>query len=211
MSLMLHSPEGAEGVNRAREALIVVDMQEDFCAPDGAYARGGMDISATRAIMPTIARLTNAAAAAGFPSIGTLFTVFQDVDGAVLTSHQLLRHRPFLRDYGFRRGDAGRQWSRELPAPTLTVTKPRYSAFYCTPLEILLRDMAITRVAVCGITANGGVAATVRDAYLRDLQITVISDAVASFREDVKRRALDELADIACVETAAEWIGRLRR
>lgn len=193
----------------SRSALIIVDMQEDFCSPSGAYARGGTDISATRAILPTIRRLTDAAARYGFSSVGTLFTVFEDVDGTALTSPHLLTHRPFLKEYGFRIGDKGREWSTELPSPSHTVTKPRYSAFYCTPLDILIRDMEISRVAVCGITANGGVAATVRDAYLRDLHITVISDAVASFHEDVKNRALQGLGEIAFIETADEWIDKI--
>lgn len=192
-----------------RSALLIIDMQEDFCSSAGAYARGGLDISATRALLPTMHRLIETAKQAGVPVFGSLFTVFEDVDGRALTSPHLLAHRPFLREFGFRIGDKGREWSSELPTPTHTVTKPRYSAFYGTPLEILLRDMGIRQLALCGITANGGVAATARDAYLRDIPLTVISDAVASFQESTKTRALQDLGEIARVQTADEWIANL--
>jgi len=192
-----------------RTALIVVDMQEDFCSENGAYARGGMDIRATRAIMPVVDQAIRGAQSAGMPQIATLFTVFQDVDGTALLAPHLLQNRPFLLEDGFRVSDAGRGFSTEMTSPSHTITKPRYSAFYCTPLDILLRDMGISKVAVCGITVNGGVAASVRDAYLRDLSITVLCDAVAGFSEEVKQRALADMGDIADVKTTVEWLATL--
>ena len=76
-------------------------------------------------------------------------------------------------------------------------------------MEILLRDMSVERVVVCGITANGGVASTVRDAYLRDLDITVLSDAVAAFSDEVKLRALEDMGEIASVRSTDEWLATL--
>ncbi|MHB1628680.1 MAG: cysteine hydrolase family protein, partial [Bacilli bacterium] len=124
-----------------RFALVIIDMQNDFCDGEGAYARGGLDITPTRAILPRVGKAIHAARRLGMAQIGTLFTVFEGVDGTPLTSTRLLRNRPFLAEYGFRLGDQGHEFSRELPTPSHTVLKPRYSAFYGTPLEILLRNM----------------------------------------------------------------------
>ncbi|WDL97703.1 cysteine hydrolase family protein [Alicyclobacillus sp. ALC3] len=193
----------------ATTALIIVDIQDDFCAVDGAYARGGLDIGATRAILPTVDRAIQGAKAAGLPQIASLFTVFENENGEALLAPHLANTRPFLRDYGFRVGDCGRLFSREVTAPSHQITKPRHSAFYCTPLEILLRDMSIHRVVICGITANGGVASTVRDAYLRDLEIVVLSDAVAAFSDELKYRALADMGEIASVRSTDEWLATL--
>jgi ureidoacrylate peracid hydrolase len=120
----------------------------------------------------------------------------------------LLKHRPFLQATGFRVDSPGRQYSSELSQPSHTITKPRYSAFFQTPLDLLLRSMEVTEVAVCGITANGGVAASVRDTHLRDLPTTVISDGIASFTAEAKSRALIELSSIADVISSDKWIQR---
>lgn len=192
-----------------RTALLIIDMQEDFCSEQGAYARGGMDIRATRAIIPMVDSAIRGAQTAGIVQIGTLFTVFEDVEGCALLSPHLQANRPFLKAYGFRVGEQGRAFSHEITSPSHVITKPRYSAFYGTPLDILIRDMAISQVVVCGITANGGVAATVRDAYLRDLNILVLADAVASFSEEVKQRSLADMGDIAKVKNTCEWLSTL--
>lgn len=195
----------ADGLQE-RCALIVVDMQEDFCSETGAYARGGIDIRPARSVMPMVDKAILGAKRSGIPQVGTLFTIFEKLDGTPLLAPHLAHNRPFLKKYGFRVNDAGRNFSSEITGPSHVVTKPRYSAFYGTPLDILFKDMEITDVAVCGITANGGVAATVRDAYLRDLSITVLTDAVAAFSEEGKLRALAELEEFAYICRADEWL-----
>jgi nicotinamidase-related amidase len=61
------------------------------------------------------------------------------------------------------------------------VEKIAYSAFYNTRLEWLLRRLGITRLIVAGIVTNGGVAATVRDAAVRDFHVTLLEDGCAAF------------------------------
>ena len=114
----------------ATTALIVVDIQDDFCAVDGAYARGGLDISATRAILPTVDRAIRGAKSVSIPQIASLFTVFENERGEAPLAPHLAAARPFLRNYGFRVGDSGHLFSREVTVPSHQITKPRHSAFY---------------------------------------------------------------------------------
>ncbi|MBX6353614.1 MAG: cysteine hydrolase [Thermoflavifilum sp.] len=193
-------------VKDSRSALIIIDMQEDFCSPEGVYARGGVNVQSFRSILPSICKAMRAAEHLRMPRIASLFTIFEDVDGTPLIAPSLLHKRPFLAKAGFRIGEAGRQFTHELPLPSHTLIKPRYSAFYQTPLDLLLKAMEIQNIAVCGITANGGVAATVRDAHLRDFEITVLADAIASETPDATEHALTTLAEIARIMTVDEWV-----
>ncbi len=64
----------------------------------------------------------------------------------------------------------------------LSVEKIAYSAFYMTRLEWVLRKCDIRRLIVGGIVTNGGVASTVRDAHVRDFDVSVLSDGSARSR-----------------------------
>ena len=62
----------------------------------------------------------------------------------------------------------------------MTVVKRRYSAFADTPLELLLRASGIRSIIVGGVTTNGAIESTVRDASTRDFHVIVAEDCVAS-------------------------------
>lgn len=89
------------------------------------------------------------------------------------------------------------------------VLKPHRSGFYATPLELLLRELDVSRLAVCGVTTDMCVLSTVHDAILRDLAVQVVEDACASFDEARHRRAL-ELMTVSCgaaprASEAVDW------
>ena len=81
----------------------------------------------------------------------------------------------------------------------MAVDKVAYSAFFNTQLEWVLRHAGVDTVAVAGIVTNGGVASTVRDAYLREFEIVVLADGCAAFRRESHDAALADLAGIARV------------
>jgi len=58
--------------------------------------------------------------------------------------------------------------------------KNRYSAFYNTNLEVILRGLAVDTLVICGVTTEICVESTVRDAYFRDFKVLVPEDAVAA-------------------------------
>ena len=83
----------------------------------------------------------------------------------------------------------------------LSVEKIAYSAFYMTRLEWVLRRAGITRLLVCGIVTNGGVASTVRDAHVRDFDVVVLADGCAAFTPAVHATAIEALRPVCAVST----------
>jgi ureidoacrylate peracid hydrolase len=85
--------------------------------------------------------------------------------------------RPFARgSWGFELIDALRPGLSDL-----VLDKPRYSAFYETPLEVTLREKDVDTLLLAGTTTNCCVDSTMRDAYYRDFNVIVVSDCVAGF------------------------------
>ncbi|MEM8656744.1 MAG: isochorismatase family cysteine hydrolase, partial [Pseudomonadota bacterium] len=87
-----------------------------------------------------------------------------------------------------------------------TVEKVAYSAFYQTRLEYILRALGLTTLIIGGIVTNGGVASTVRDAHLRDIDTILLSDGCAAFRQEVHDATLLSLSSVTRALTCAEAI-----
>lgn len=179
-------------------ALIVIDMQRDFCAPGGYADQAGLDIGLLRAPIPAIQALLAAARASG------MFVV-----------HTREGHRPDLSDLPepkrlralnagaaigsqgplgklLVRGEYGHDLIDELqPLPgEPVIDKPGYSAFAATDLELLLRNRGITELIICGVTTEVCVHSTLRSAVDRGYACTLVSDACASAYPELHAAAL---------------------
>lgn len=75
----------------------------------------------------------------------------------------------------------------------LTVLKPRHSAFYATPLDLLLQRLKCKRLVVTGLAADNCVMFTAMDAYLRGYALWIPEDCVAAERDDTKASALQHM------------------
>ena len=84
-----------------------------------------------------------------------------------------------------------------------------YSAFYMTRMEWVLRKANVGKLIVCGIVTNGGVASTVRDAHVRDFDVTVLSDGCAAFTETSHQQALSDMASIVSISDCSEIISKI--
>jgi nicotinamidase-related amidase len=124
--------------------------------------------------------------------------------GEPLISPHLKALRPFLRKGDFLPGSWGHALVDELQPADLTVEKIAYSAFYMTRMEWALRKADIRRLYVCGIVTNGGVASTVRECHVRDLEAIVLEDGCAAFSEETHRIAIEALRPVAPVTTVAD-------
>jgi len=92
----------------------------------------------------------------------------------------------------------------------LIVTKHRYSAFYHTDLEILLRGKGITDLIVSGVMTNMCCETTARDAYMRDMKIQFLADATATSTEEMHLASLLNLAlGFANVTTTSQVLATL--
>ena len=73
-------------------------------------------------------------------------------------------------------------------------------------LEWVLRKLGVTRLLVCGIVTNGGVASTVRDAHVRDIETIVLEDGCAAFSPAIHATAIDALRPVCRIATIGEML-----
>lgn len=167
---------------RARCAVVTVDVQNDFCHPEGAVATMGNDVSPIQEMMPGIHRLLGLAREHDVPVVHVRTGLSDWFD------------TPAWRDRGRAGGvfDAERvpvvregTWGAELyqiePAPgELVLTKYRYSAFTYTPLELALRSRGAETLILAGTATHQCVEATGREALGLGFYPVVARDAVAA-------------------------------
>jgi nicotinamidase-related amidase len=191
-------------------ALLIADLQNDFVHPDGAYARGGHGNAEIAALPARVRPLADALRLGGGWIVSTHFTLVPGRGGEPMIAPHLKAIRPFLRRGDFQPGAWGHALVDELQPADFSVEKVAYSAFYMSRLEWVLRKAGIRRLLVCGIVTNGGVASTVRDAHVRDFEVTVLSDGCAAFSTAVHETAIDALRPVCRVATVAEALADLQ-
>jgi ureidoacrylate peracid hydrolase len=169
-------------------ALIIVDMQNAYASPGGYLDLAGFDISGAAPAIEKIREAADAARAAGMPVI--FFQNGWDPDYVEAggpgspnwhKSHALktMRRRPELQGKLLARGG----WDYELvqalpPQPgDIVVEKPRYSAFFNTNLDSLLRARGIRSLVFTGIATNVCVESTLRDGFFLEYFGVVLHDA----------------------------------
>lgn len=194
----------------ARTALVIVDLQNDFITPGGAYDRGGAATAEAQALPARIAPIAQSLKAAGGFVAASQFTLWPDASGEPMISPHLKQLRPFLRRGDFVAGTDGHATVASLAKHVdVSVWKVAYSAFFNTQLEWVLRRAGIETVAVCGIVTNGGVASTARDAHMRDYRVLVLSDGCAAPTVAAHDAALADLRTVGEIVTCEAFAGRI--
>lgn len=172
-----------------RTALVVIDMQNDFCAPGGFGELLGNDISATRRIVPIVAEALAAARAAGLTIVHTREGHLPDLSDCPPSKLRRSRRQGAgIGDEGpmgrlLVRGEPGHDIVAEL-APIdgeIVIDKPGKGAFYRTDLEQTLERLGIESLVVAGVTTHVCVHTTVREANDRGYECLVLEDATAAF------------------------------
>jgi biuret amidohydrolase len=190
-------------MTRENTALVIVDMQHDFL-DDGAPCQ----VPQGRKIVPALQRLLEECRALKVPIIH-VHTVWRK-DGADVppfTTSEEFKVR------GLREGEPGTAIIPQLrpQGNEYVVVKKRYSGFFQTDLELLLRSLKITYVVVTGVATGFCVRATVQDACYRDFIPVVPRECVIS---DTEQEHLQSLLDIqkgfGQVKSADEVMASLR-
>lgn len=192
------------------DALLLVDLQNDFIHPNGAYARGGAKSADIAALIPRLVPLVQAMRKRGAWIVSTHFTLVPGRNGEPFVGAHLKKLRPFLGKGDFAPGSWGHALLDELAPSDIQVDKVAYSAFYQSRLEFSLAKAGIKSMLVAGIVTNGGVASTVRDAHVRDMSVTVLEDGCAAFDPAVHRATIDSLRSVVGVTTIAAAMESLR-
>jgi len=190
-------------------ALLIVDLQNDFLHPNGAYARGGQANADIAALPGRLAPLATAMRTVGGWIISTHFTLVPGRGGEPMISPHLKALRPFLRKGDFAPGGWGHALVDELAPSDFQIEKIAYSAFYMTRLEWVLRKAGVERLIVGGIVSNGGVASTVRDAHVREFETVVLEDGCAAFDRATHATAIAALKSVARIATVADMLAEI--
>ncbi len=188
----------------APSALLLLDLQNDFLHPSGAYGRAGQSSPDIAALPAKLKPLVELARKKGALVGATLFTLVPGKGGEPMISPHLGKLRPFLTKGDFAPGGWGQALVDELQPVDFSIEKIAYSAFYMTRLEWVLRMHGVKKLYFAGIVTNGGVASTVRDAQARDFECTVLEDGCAAFSQEVHRAAIEGLRPVARIATIGE-------
>jgi len=192
-------------------ALVLVDLQNDFIHPEGAYGRAGPGAAAIAALPGRLAPLAEAFRHGGGWVVSTHFTLVPGKGGDPFIGDHLKRLRPFLGAGDFAPGSWGHALVDPLQPADLSIEKVAYSAFYMSRMEWLLRRAGIETLVFAGIVTNGGVAATLRDAHVRDFHCVLLADGCAAFSDAVHDASIASLGTVAEVTTCAGLLARLGR
>jgi ureidoacrylate peracid hydrolase len=174
-------------------AVIVVDLQNDFGAEGGMFARAGIDISAIQAVVEPTAQVLATARRRGMPVVYLKMEFASDLSNAGgPDAPNLVRHLAFGVGEPVTAPD-GRDsrvlikdtWNTDIvtelaPQPgDHVVSKHRYSGFFETNLDALLKDLGVTALVFTGCTTSVCVESTLRDAFFRDYRCLLLADCTA--------------------------------
>lgn len=206
-------------IDIGRCAVLVIDMQNEFGSIGGMFDRAGIDISIIkRAIAPT-ATVLDAARKNGVPVIYLKMQHRPDMaDMGSNDSPHRIKHGIFnvgesnvAPDGSPNRILIEGYWGTEivselLPQPgDMIVSKHRYSGFFETELDSILRGLNIRHLIVTGCTTSVCVESTIRDAMFRDYQCYLLADCTGEPIGNANSRGNHE-ASLLTVELLLGWV-----
>ncbi len=182
----------------ARCALVIVDMQRDFCSDGGYAAQAGLDVTRLSSVIANIRSMLEAARAAGMTVVHTREGHLPDLSDC--TPEKLRRSRAAGAEIGspgplgrlLVRGEYGHDFIDELqPAPgELVIDKPGYGAFHQTALDDALTRRGSSLLILCGVTTEVCVHSTLREAVDRGYRCVLVGDACAASDPALQEPAL---------------------
>jgi ureidoacrylate peracid hydrolase len=199
---MLHSLE--EKVDPRHAALVVVDVQNDFCADDGAMASIGRPVETVQKMVPVLERLIGDARTAGVPVIFVQYGHTPETESEV---HLEQRARGRADVVICRQGEWGADFYGVKPEPgEVIIQKHRYSGFIGTDLDLILRSTGRRVLLMTGIATNGCVEATARDGFMHDYYIVLIDDCCSCFSSELHQATLQNIRDAYGIVTTADQV-----
>jgi nicotinamidase-related amidase len=168
--------------------LLVIDMQNEFLKEFGAvFFHYAVEI------VPNVKRILDGARKARIPVVFTAHTHEDPKSDGGLTAEwwpEIKRGKSLIK------GTRGVEVVKPL-APRKgerVISKHRYSAFYSTNLEMVLRNLGVTDLIIAGVLTNVCCESTARDAFFRDFRVFFVADATATTEPDLHLASLKNLA-----------------
>jgi ureidoacrylate peracid hydrolase len=200
---------GFEHVDSAKTALVVVDMQNVFCAPGAP-----VEVPTAREIVPNVNRLARATRDAGGLVVWVQMTVARHEEWALVLDNLVTPEVGAATLAGIKPGSEGHAlWPQMEPAQgDLYVAKNRFSAFLPSSSNIaeLLRGRGIEYVIITGTLTNVCCESSARDAAMMDFKTFMVSDANAAITDDAHLATLSSfIGSFGDVRTTGEMISLL--
>lgn len=171
-----------------RCALVVVDMQNDFCAEGGYINKLGKDVAVYRNVVSSVARLVDAARTSGAP-VAWLWACYEDA--AVPPSMRVQKRKIGVDAICCASGSWGAAPFGVEPLPAEpSFVKATYSGFSNPDFEPWLRRSGIETLVFCGVQTHVCVESTLREAHSKGFYVAVAADAVASHAPDAHALSL---------------------
>ena len=177
-------------VRPAHTALLVIDVQNDFCADDGIMAQEGFDVSEAQAMADRLPAILSAARAAGvlvvfvrnvYSSEHNFYLSDAWLEQASRKRDGSYTRRPVCQD-GTWEGDF---YGGVRPEPgDPVVTKHRFNDFRNTDLDTILRAHGVRTIVMTGVATNVCVETTARDGFMRDYYVVFTDDGTAAYAEE---------------------------
>lgn len=177
----------------AQIAVIVVDMQNDFGSPEGMFGRAGIDLTDIRATIEPTRHVLASARRAGMKVVYLKMAFRSDFsDAGAPDAPNWLKHLPIKAGESVIAPDGNPSrilirdtWNTEVvrelsPEPgDVVVYKHRFSGFFETDLDAILKDWGIRNLVFTGCTTSVCVESTIKDAMFRDYHCLLLEDCTA--------------------------------
>ena len=187
-----------------KTAIVIIDMQNDFCSPDGWMGTLGVDTSRAQALADPINRVTDCARATGVPVIWVNWGVRPDrANLAAITRYPFSDKRAFAglgapvvvggrpHHHLLEQGGWGAAIIDALAVDSsdIHVDKHRISGFWDTPLDTILRNLQVRTLCFAGVNSDHCVLGTLMDANFLGYDTVMLEDCVATTSPDFCHQA----------------------
>lgn len=204
----------SERVDPGHTALVVIDVQNDFCHPNGITGRQGNDLAVMESMAARIRDVLVETRRLG------LLTVFVRGHEDARYLHDPMAETYLRRDLAeglVQKGSWAADWFGDIKpisaANEIDFIKHRFSAFADSPLDLYLRSNGIQTIVFTGVVTSGCVDCSVRDGYSLGYHCVVLADAVADSSLERHEASLRKLAQAFGTVTQSKdileaWRGR---
>ncbi len=200
-----------EQVRPEHTAILVVDMQNDFCAMEGAFHRSGRNLSLIDQMIPRLQKFLDEARNLAIPLVFiknvTLKNGLSDSPAWLYFKNKLISEREYtLKDTW------GCEFIKELQPKgnDVVVEKHRSNAFVNTDLDLILRSNKIQTIVVTGVMTQGCVESTVRHGAFLDYYVVTVKDCVATYDQEIHNASM-KIMEYRYAVVAAEELMKIWR
>lgn len=202
-----------EKVDPRHSAVIVVDVQNDFCHTEGFIRKLGIDVSASQAMVPHLENFIEEARKSKVEVVFVQAIYNNQYLGGPFKEKDL---KAGLKDERCVEGSWGAGFYKVDPLPSETVIqKHRYCPFVGTEFGKVLQEKGIKTLILTGVTTNVCVESTARDAFMRDYYVVFLNDCTATYSQEAHESTLSNIRRhfgvvVGSGEVVAIWRGENR-